>query len=258
MNAIVSEIRKTKKPCYFISPHLDDAALSCGELMRELAKFTKVTVITVFTGVTNGSPTLSAKQAVLSSGYPTQKTLYAERASEDKKALASIKVSVVHLSEIEALWRKKSNNSGIIAVLSRFIPEFKHIYPTYRWHIAKGKISRHDTETINRVARVLKKTIKHDAVVFAPLGIGDHVDHIVTKKAAEKFFHPYYWVDQPYYTRSKAKISFTERALIRIQVDMGRKSKLLSSYRTQIPLLFSTKRIPVLKEYIATRDIYSI
>jgi hypothetical protein len=45
--------------CLFLSPHLDDAVLSCGALMRSLAPRSEIHVVTVFTEITDsaGTPT---------------------------------------------------------------------------------------------------------------------------------------------------------------------------------------------------------
>jgi len=48
-NEIINNIIREKIPCFFISPHLDDAALSAGGLIAYLSQHTHVEVIDVFT-----------------------------------------------------------------------------------------------------------------------------------------------------------------------------------------------------------------
>ena len=45
---LVAEIQSTGSGVMFVSPHLDDAVLSCGALLAQLARTGPVTVLTVF------------------------------------------------------------------------------------------------------------------------------------------------------------------------------------------------------------------
>lgn len=250
MEELIKNIKKNKTPVVFVSPHLDDAALSCGELMRTLSKFTKVTVINVFTTADNKSQTMSAKKALADSQYATPVDLYKERVKEDKIALSSIKVAVKNLGYTEALWRKIKKPSVIQKHLSKLLPEFIHVYPTYKLHISKGIISMHDNDLITEISANLKKNISPKAIVFAPFGVGNHVDHIVTRKAVEKVFHPIYWIDQPYIERKKVELPSYNT----FPVNDTSKKTLVSFYKTQINLLFPNGDIPHLEELFVIDD----
>lgn len=247
MNTTLQDIIKQKKPCYFISPHLDDAALSCGGLLAELSTKTDVTVITVFTTARPSHYTLSAKKALKDSSYATASKLYKARREEDIKAFEDLPITLTHLNEEESLYRLKAHPSDLESLIGQFIPEFVHVYPTYALHIAKGKISSDDQPLIERISDKLKTLIPEGSVVFAPEGIGNHIDHLVVKNSVKNVFEPVLWLDQPYLIREKLlhiPEHFTE-----FPVNQMEKHKILKAYTSQMPLLFSGQEIPDLREY---------
>lgn len=249
MQDLIKDITKHRRPCYFISPHLDDVVLSCGELLRELAGKTPVTVITVFTKAAAEKPTLSARKAVAVTGFPTGAALYAARRKEDLVALNTVGIQAKHLGEVEALWRRKQHGP-LRRWLGRILPEVVHLYPTYRLHIASGHVASSDAQTVDRIAAKLKRHIPEDAVVFAPLGIGGHVDHLVTRQAVERIVTPVYWYDQPYYFRLHGqKRPGSQRSVQELRPKKPKKAALAAYYRTQISLLFPDGAIPELREF---------
>ncbi|MCH7641145.1 PIG-L family deacetylase, partial [Patescibacteria group bacterium] len=141
MNEIVKDIIKNKRTCYFISPHLDDAAFSAGGLISYLAKRTKVVVITAFTRAGRDKHSLSALSYVNQCGYKKNEIgrFFSARRKEDKELFESLGVKVMHLGFLDALWRKKKSLNLIEKFSTLFINEFRYIYPTYRLHISKGK-----------------------------------------------------------------------------------------------------------------------
>ena len=220
MEDLIKKIKLQKIPVFFVSPHLDDAALSCGELIRKLGTLTSITVINVFTRAGNGRQTVIAKKAVKASKFLSALDLYIERVSEDKKALESINAKVINLNYIDAPWRKIKKPSIIRKTLSILVPEFIHVYPTYRFHISNGKIAKEDNELITKINKNLKEIISKNSIVFCPFGIGNHVDHLLTKKAVEKCFDPIYWMDQPYFQKKKPSKCHCEE-----HHDSGRRSQ---------------------------------
>lgn len=240
---------------FFVSPHLDDAILSCGELIYSLHKKTNLTVINVFTDYGRGQQTLSAKMHLKYSGYAKLKDLYDQRIKEDKKAFGSLKAKVINLNEKEALWRECKNITSLESIFSKFFPEFKFIYPTYKFHISKAKISENDEETINRLSEKLKKIIPENSIVFCPIGVGGHVDHLVVKEAVIKNINPIFWLDQPYAKNgADRKFILTNYNEIKTVRSTIIKKSLIKYYESQIGL-FKGKVIPSLNEkYFQEKD----
>jgi LmbE family N-acetylglucosaminyl deacetylase len=242
----IESIIQNKTECFFISPHLDDAALSAGGLIAYLSQRTKVHVITLFTEALSPS-SISAKQFLKQCHQQDPKKLFQERREEDLNAFNSLGIQSIHLGYIDALWRKKRKNNFLFKILGKFIPEFDCVYPTYRLHISQGKISKNDNELIIEIAQKLNEIFKKSGsnnAVFCPLGIGDHVDHVITRKIVEQVVKPIYWADQPYVLRSNLQVKNS----FEFEFNNEKKNKLLSMYRTQIPALFLNGTIPTIKE----------
>lgn len=187
------------KQVILLSPHFDDALFSAGGLLWQLKQNQiKTTVVNIFTQASNCKPTLSAKKFLQQVQATDAEALYIQREKEDHVALEDCATAVINLGFTEALWRTRKPKTSIIANL---FPEMNHIYPTYRWHIISGKISPADTPLIEAITEKIRNILKNqqDYLVLCPLGIGNHVDHLVVKKAAENLAVPLiYWEDIPY------------------------------------------------------------
>src|SRR3989338_4946817 len=182
-NKLVKQILNKKFKCIFISPHFDDAVLSCGSLLMHLTGKTSITIINVFTKAHKKPYTLSARKFLKESNGGSDATvLFKERFKEDKNVLSSLNVKIINLGLVDALFRKKNNFN----FLGKVFPEINHIYPTYKWHVVR-RISPHDHAT-TQLKKILKKFNGEKILVFAPYGIGNHADHVITRKVCEDLF----------------------------------------------------------------------
>jgi LmbE family N-acetylglucosaminyl deacetylase len=233
-NDLVKEILSKKLDCIFISPHNDDAVLSCGGLLTQLAGKTHITVVNVFTSAHAKPYTLSAQQFLKASGYSDAVTLYNVRKKEDKKVLSPLLVSVIDLGLEDALFRKKKQPT----FLGKYLPEVDHIYPTYRWHILKG-ISK-DDNAVSVLKNKLQQFKNKKNLIFAPYGIGNHVDHLIARKVCNKLFdNILFYSDYPYNVRNNSN-EYGSRIgkIYTFQPDMLKKEKLIKGYGTQFSGLF--------------------
>lgn len=227
----------------FISPHLDDAVLSCGQLLLDLKRLKKkVTVITIFTkpGLRNISP--QAKKFLKNCGYLDAAKLYRGFRSEDARVLKFLNAKPAHLNFIDAAWRLKSRN-----------------IPVYRSEDAQfsGKVSLLDARLIKKVRTKLNILISKSKrlLVIGSLGIGGHVDHIIVRELLKEIETPkLFWEDFPYNTNPyflkrffrwnyKYKKAFNLKGSKNIK-----KIKAIKMYKSQINMLFGKKEIPNLPE----------
>lgn len=243
MHKLIRQIVAAGTPVYFVSPHFDDAALSAGALISYLAPKTRVTVINLFTSVHSSKPTLSAAAFVRQCGYASAKQLFSDRLAEDAGVFRPFGVKVVNLGFIDSLWRLKPDLSALEKFFGRYLPELIHIYPTYRFHAIRGRVSRFDDGMAGQVAVRLKKLVKEpSAVVFCPLGIGGHVDHLFTKNVCCGLFSKLvYWVDFPYSARQNFHSGFHNS--FSVPVNQKDKTRLLRGYASQFSALFPDGRI---------------
>jgi LmbE family N-acetylglucosaminyl deacetylase len=236
MDNVIDEIIRNKLPCFFISPHLDDAIFSAGDLIAALSGYVPVSVVTLFTRAEDSKPTMSARMFLKQCQIERPEELFAARQREDLGVLSAAGVTPIHLNHSDALWRSNGKTLG------KLLPEFGAVYPTYRFHVISGKISRSDNELIKLISGQLANIIPESAVVFSPMGIGNHVDHIITRNICSRLKDlVIYWADFPYDQKSGEDESFISAHKLKKQTfihNLSRKSDLMAGYVSQVRAMF--------------------
>jgi LmbE family N-acetylglucosaminyl deacetylase len=234
-------------PLVILSPHLDDAALSCGAVMMYAASRTRVTVVTLFTEAGQPPHTFSARRYLKQVGARDAQGLYRSRRAEDRAALESIGVNCVHAGLPEALFRRRPQPRW--APWARLLPEFAHIYPVYRRHITAGRIASADAGTLHDVREIVTRAAgPRPSVVLAPLAVGAHVDHVLVRTAAERAgAQVIYYSDFPYNRLHSPDVAFLQRnGLVETRWSrlVEEKADLVRRYETQVQALFKGGHIP--------------
>ncbi len=232
-----------------LSAHLDDAVLSCGALLAAAAPVRRITVATLFTECSAGPHTRAARSFLGQCGYPDADSLFAGRRAEDIAALDRLRVDSRRLGRVDALFRRR-DLWPVARPAARLLPELGHRYPTYRFDIAKGRVSRGDRGLTADLRRDIRDLVDElDAgVVFCPIGIGSHVDHLITRSLGAD--HPgrvVYYADFPYCIAGEPDPDFVaDNGLTARQwpVPDGSKAALIREYRTQADALFPSGVIP--------------
>lgn len=183
-------MRRARYDGIVFSPHLDDAALSCGgRIHRRTKRGEKVLVVTVFTGdVPEGPlPELAAK-VLLSMGLGREDAMQV-RQREDEEACEILGAEPVHWPYLECPLR--TNGDG------------EPLYPTFRRLF--GQPRPEDEPLLEDIADAMRELPPADHLV-APLAVGSHVDHHLVRRAAEQVFADRlaYYEDFPYVRKSFA------------------------------------------------------
>jgi LmbE family N-acetylglucosaminyl deacetylase len=239
-------------PLVVLSPHLDDAALSCGAMMIHACQTIPVTVATLFTEAGPPPYTLSARRYLHQVGAKDAPALYRQRREEDRAALQPLGITCVHAGLVDAPFRRQpGNQAGSWWV--RLMPELAHIYPIYRLNITSGRIAAADAGTLSAAASLIQRlAAAGHALVLAPLGVGRHVDHVLVRTAAERSGADIaYYSDFPHNQHHPADRAFIKRnALIeaRWPLSLEAKAELVRAYGTQTGALFPGGRIPLVPE----------
>ncbi len=239
--------------CLFLSPHLDDAVLSCGALMRALAPHCEVRVLTVFTETTPGPHTRAARSFLRQCAHPDADTLFHARQAEDREVLDGLAVDHAHLGLPDALFRRREVPTAI-SRLGRLLPEVDHRYPTFRFDIAKGRVSRGDRPLAARLAGQVGDEIRDRGVdlVFCPLGVGRHVDHLLVRDlGAHHRERVVYYSDFPYNQSFAPDAAFVAGHGLRpwsFGDGIDAKADMIRGYGTQADALFPSGRIPAVPE----------
>jgi LmbE family N-acetylglucosaminyl deacetylase len=170
----------------YLSPHLDDAVFSCGGLMaRQTAAGESVIVVTVCAGdPPPGDLTPFAQE--LHARWKADRAPIEVRRSEDLAACERLCAGVIHFEIPDAVYRKASDNAALY-------PDEKSIF---------GVLHEFDTDLVDQLTWKLSRNIPVDAALYCPLGYDGHVDHRLTRQAAENLNRPLrYYPDLPYAAR---------------------------------------------------------
>ena len=239
-------------PLVVLSPHLDDAALSCGAMMIHACQTMPVTVATLFTEAGQPPYTLSARRYLHQVGAKDAAALYRQRREEDRAALQPLGITCVHAGLVDAPFRRRPEVRAR-SWWARLMPELAHIYPIYRLNITSGRIAKADAGTLREAASLVQRlAAPGPALVLAPLGVGSHVDHVLVRTAAERSGADIaYYSDFPHNQHHTADRAFIRRnGLVeaRWPRSLEAKAELVRTYRTQTGALFPGGRIPLVPE----------
>lgn len=182
----------------YISPHFDDAVLSCGGLIWEQTHSgIPVEIWTVMAG----DPPVGAESALAQQMHTDWQTKNAHetvaiRRSEDQNAARRVGAAIYHLPFPDAIYRR--SQTGTL-----YYPEGIFVPPNPRENGLVNEITRQVTE----------KLTQYDTIV-CPLAIGGHVDHIITRKAFESLGRPlWYYADVPYAFRNPEELPLATDAM---------------------------------------------
>ena len=166
----------------FLSPHLDDIAFSCGGLVWDLANSGhNVEIWTINAGDPPADFSPLARELHLNWGLGLDAVKI--RRGEDQKACQIIGATPRYFSYLDCIYRKTPTG------------EF---YYSSTGDIFGGLDSR-EADLIERLSGQLQKELPEDTRIVAPLGIGNHVDHELTRKAANRLGIPLtFYADYPY------------------------------------------------------------
>jgi len=251
-----------KKNCFFLSPHLDDVVLSCGSFITSLIKKKhNVLVLSIFTKSTAAKNTVFTKNYLKNSGFTNEIKFFHFRHKENKKALNFLKCQYECFDFIDAAWRQRPNLSLLETFLLKFFSAASFIYPKDK-DIFAGKIRDNDLYLKN-IEIMIKKAIKqfNNYSLFIPLGIGKHVDHLITKKIGEHLNkNVIYYEDFPYnYDFSQKNYrkdliyqiirkEHLKSVLKEKNINWKTKVKAIKFYRSQYQILFINQVIPKVPE----------
>ncbi len=166
----------------YLSPHLDDAILSCGGLIWEQTQAgTQVEIWTICTGDPSDGP-LSPFAEVLHAEWGSGADTPALRRQEDMAACRAVGARYRHLPIPDCIYRSAKDGTWL-----------------YNPDNLMGEIHPVDRPLVETGRAFLAASLKSEDTLVCPLTIGGHADHRLTRAAAEELGHPlYYYADTPY------------------------------------------------------------
>ncbi len=212
----------------YLSPHFDDAVLSCGGLIHEQTRQGLTAEIwTILAGdPPPGALSEFAQQSHALWGVNSGEDMVAMRRAEDEAAAAIVGADLVHFELPDCIYRRSSAGEVLY-------PETVMTSP----HPSERRFPI-------RIANALRSELRLDDVLVCPLSLGGHVDHILVRRAAESLKRPLlYYADVPYvlnYPQTLAPaIRALESQLYQVS-EIGLKAWLegVSAYRSQVGSLY--------------------
>ncbi|MFN4294766.1 MAG: PIG-L deacetylase family protein [Thermoflexales bacterium] len=154
----------------FVSPHLDDVALSCGGLVYRLASAGQSVVIaTVCTADRPADWPLSEAAQHEHRQWQLGDRPYQGRRAEDVRACRLLGATPVHLDLLDAIYRRDARGA-----------------PLYTDDFIGGAVHPCDWQVqLPKVQAALAPLVQAATQVYGPLAIGGHVDHVVVRRAVE-------------------------------------------------------------------------
>jgi LmbE family N-acetylglucosaminyl deacetylase len=222
----------------FLSPHPDDAALSCGGsiiLMAQRAE--RPIVVTLFSGDRSDAMPLSDFARDLHARWQLSDHAPAERRAEDQAALDRLHATLLSLPFADAVYR---------------------LDPVTQQHLYDSEAaifgSIRETTIIDQVADALRSAITPienagEAVqLFAPLAAGQHVDHMIARAAAERLTWPLVYYEDFPYAEDAAKLEPVwgaddwEFETIELDTDaLQAKAESIARHRSQLSTFFKNE-----------------
>jgi LmbE family N-acetylglucosaminyl deacetylase len=161
----------------YLSPHLDDVALSCGGRIYQLAQAGEaVLVVTVFAGSPHlgegeGDTAASRYVAALHQRWEAELDAPALRRKEDEAAMRLLGADFCHLSHVDCIYRRHPVTNEFLYLSDEDI--FAQVHPSEFTLAARLR------EELDELVGV-----PGEAMICSPLTAGHHVDHQITAASA--------------------------------------------------------------------------
>ena len=211
----------------YLSPHLDDAALSAGGLIYEQTQAGIPVEIWTFMC---GDPQLSEYSSFTEKlheiwGFADAAETVHKRRIEDTNAANILGAKVVHFDFLDCVYRRGKDGNWL--------------YPEGVF----GSIHPEDADLPTQIAAEITPRLQTDDVLVCQLSVGSHVDHVLVRQAAEWLGRPLiYDIDMPYFLYKsdefEAKSAGMKESTRRItEAALERWLDAVVEYKSQLPSL---------------------
>ncbi len=169
----------------YLSPHLDDVALSCGgQIFQRTRAGQRVLIVTITAGDPPASAVSDYAQS-LHNRWQLVTDAVAARRAEDYAANAILGADTLHWSLPDCIYRYHPATGAALYLSDSDI--FGDVHPA-------------ELPIVTALSEQMAALPAHQQL-YVPLTIGHHVDHQLTRTAAERAFAPSaltYYEDYPY------------------------------------------------------------
>jgi len=176
----------------YLSPHLDDAVLSCGGLIAEqIRSGARVEIWTVCAG-NPPAGTLSAYAAGLHQRWHMKRSAAAGRRKEDRAACRILGARPRHLPVPDCIYRRLPDGTPVVQSDAEL---FQSLKPG-------------EAAVVKDLASQLTGLLEPTDRLVCPMTLGGHMDHRLTRTAAETLRRPlFFYADFPYVMLEKIDVA---------------------------------------------------
>jgi LmbE family N-acetylglucosaminyl deacetylase len=242
----------TRKPAearwIYISPHLDDAVLSCGGLIYEQVQSgLPVSLWTICAGTPPpGELSPLAQVCHFQWGTVGASETVTLRIGEDRSAAALLGAQSDYFSIPDCIYRR-GPQGDLLYTEDVFVPR----------HPAEADLDR-------QITAALAQELRPNDTLVCPLSIGAHVDHVLVRAAVEALHRPLlYYADIPYVLKEPnaletAATGMTARLHPVGAAGLERWQAGIAAYASQMKVLFESEarmRAAILAYWEVSRGI---
>ena len=181
----------------YLSPHFDDVALSCGGLLWEQVQAGEL--VSIWTVCAGDPPIekLSPFAQELHDRWKADQNAPYERRREDIKSCQRLGVGYRYFSIPDCIYRRLPGRG-----------EFMYAQET----ALNGPLHPGDASLAQELVSDLRRSLPMGATLVSPLALGSHVDHQLTRLAAEELRGEcWYYADFPYVLRDDTQLQQMQR-----------------------------------------------
>jgi LmbE family N-acetylglucosaminyl deacetylase len=181
----------------YLSPHFDDVALSCGGLVwQQVQAGDAVHIWTICAGVPDPSQRFSPFAQALHERWGTGPASVAARRAEDIASCQVLGAAYRHLPVYDCIYRGDGQGQ-------------------YYYASEEALNGPLHPDEASRAAQLTQLKLEHllaGVRVVCPLSLGNHVDHQLTRLAAEQTgCQLWYYADYPYVLRQPGQLQVLEQ-----------------------------------------------
>ncbi len=231
----------------YLSPHYDDAVLSCGGSIHHYSQAGQMAlVITIFAAPPDAADPLSPYAAGMHARWGTPADAVAARQAEDRAAMHILGADYLRLKFLDCIYRGE--------------PDEGHWFYNRDEDIF-GSLHPSDVPLVGQIVEAVLELapLGESTLLVAPLGVGHHVDHQLTRAAAHRlqqmgcrlaFYEDYPYAD-PYFAgrypyplvealQAQAALNLQPQVQYLTEADMSAKIAAVRAYASQLDVLFDS------------------
>ncbi len=213
----------------YLSPHLDDAVLSAGGLIRmQTEAGLRVEIWTLTAGIPAGGALPEFAQIMHRIwGFATVEQAISVRRAEDLRAASELGAIAVHFDFLDCIYRRGRSGEPLYSDVT--VP-----------------MQPDDAELPMQIAQAIAARLQPDDRLICQLAIGRHVDHVLVRQAAELLHRPLsYDADVPYALNHPGELApavpgFEESLEPVLEPALGSWIRAIECYASQIDSVFGS------------------